>query len=67
MRHSTPARTSYPKLPDLHLVDSGAMLGGKSLLKSMKDYQGFWKPVDLRKRQGQLEGKGPRIKSKASD
>lgn len=40
-------------MPDLALHLAAPSSPGRSLLKSMKDYQGFWKPIDLRKRQGQ--------------
>jgi hypothetical protein len=47
-------RIPYHKLPDL-VPDWSAGINptraqSKSLLQSMRDYQGFWKPVDLRKR-----------------
>ncbi len=57
MRHSSLSSSSatdripYHKLPDLlGPSGSGRGLAGKSLLQSMRDYQGFWKPEDLRKR-----------------
>jgi|GEM_PF-5983303 len=52
-QQSSPFRIPYHKMPDLALHLAAPSSPGRSLLKSMKDYQGFWKPIDLRKRQGQ--------------
>jgi hypothetical protein len=52
-------RIPYHKLPDF-VPDWSAGLNvpgpqSKSLLQSMREYQGFWKPVDLRKRRPQRQ------------
>ncbi len=49
MRQPDTQRQPFSKLPDLDLASPFGRIRGRSLLKSMRDYQGFWKPTDLNK------------------
>lgn len=49
MRQANTQRQPYSKLPSLDLASPFGRQSGQSLLKSMRDYQGFWKPTDLKK------------------
>ncbi len=49
MRQPNTQRQPISKLPDLDLASPYGRTSGRSLLKSMRDYQGFWKPTDLNK------------------